>query len=206
VLLDEANEAARAVKLPVLAPIKVSDLRSYDVDLLAHGTTFMGDLHTEKYDFGFSPYQQLRLLRAIHLPKYPASKGGSNKSGLGTNEAYQIVTNWLYKLSIDKQELDRIGKLEIGYWVPEDSKDDAGFYTLVWHSLDGPQCSITLSAGTKELVSFFIRDDNSISHRPAPLINNLHELLKISDREFLKYSDEERSNLVNKFATGKERL
>jgi hypothetical protein len=75
-----------------------------------------------------------------------------------------------------------------------------GLFDVLWNSMDGPRAAVIIDDRTKELAKLTLMDP-SVLHRPAPLSKeDLQQLLKISDKEFLAHSDEQRKNLIKRFA------
>lgn len=64
---------------------------------------------------------------------------------------------------------------------------------------DPAEITVEISAVSGELLKV-TAGDGSFSKRGQPLIKDLDKLLAIPDEEFLKYTPEERSNLVARFS------
>jgi hypothetical protein len=72
-------------------------------------------------------------------------------------------------------------------------------FDVIWGDRRHPVIDIKISGVNGELLELR-QEDDSYSRRPADLIRNLNKLLAIPDEEFLKYTPEQRSNLVSEFA------
>lgn len=115
---------------------------------------------------------------------------------IDTNSAYQIATNWLAAVDVDVQRLEK----EQPVTVEQHFLRDYGPLPIFEVSWGGkPAVSIWIAGDTKDLLRLR-QEDDSYSKRPFALIKDMDKLLAIPDAEFLKYSPQDKSNLVARFA------
>lgn len=130
------------------------------------------------------------------------------KSLIDTNGAYRLATNWLAALEVDVPRLEREHRSTTTQFkwmntapVPlfEVTWDNGGKRLSNGQLSSIPSISVLISGDTGELIHLR-QDDDSYSKRPVALVKNMEKLLAIPDDEFLKYTPEQRSNLVAEFA------
>ena len=229
VMLAEINHSANRLHLPMDLPVKNSDIRAARVSdprvrsRSEHRPTeygFSGFIDTEKYSFSFpaglfkhpSPGKLRYIIRLDSgYQAYSTTKTQSDlptleflpqlvgiHSTIDTNEAYQIATNWLMAIDVDVQRLEK----EQPLIVEHQSLRDYGplpLFKVSWGKDEIPAVSVLIAGNTKDLLRLR-QEDDSYSRRPFTLIKDMDKLLAIPDEEFLKYSPEEKSNLVARFA------
>ncbi|MDB6022849.1 MAG: hypothetical protein JWQ04_2706, partial [Pedosphaera sp.] len=145
-VIQEANQVAKALQLPEKIPITESDLtQGY---ILGYGMTFMhgrpiGNVHTRDYGYFVSVDKKLSFVEGAHqatdcfkwMEQYQWPKDRIN-----TNEAYQLAAKWLVAASMDLDGLNRDCKLVINpekYYNPSSITEKGKFvpiYELYWQS------------------------------------------------------------------------
>jgi hypothetical protein len=212
-MLAEINYCAARLHLPVEVPVRERDIRQEFIPSPSV-IGFGGRLDTEKYSFCFAMSGRLRFIvllddgrGTLSLREYQESLA-RKKSKISTQEAYRIATNWLCALDVDVKRLEK-GHRPISTqqftrsWESETNADLAlPLFDVVWGDRLHPLIDIEISGVNGELMKLR-QEDDSYSRRPAELITNMDKLLSISDQEFLKYTPEQRSNLVAQFAAVK---
>jgi len=211
-MLAEINFCSGRLYLPADLPIEEQNLRAEAV-FSPRVIGFAGRLDTDKYSFSFAKDGRLRFITKLNngrgdktlreylegLAKIP--------SIINTNGAYRIATNWLTAMDVDLQRLEKdhppIVKQQTFMSWAEDSKPSTEIplpiFDVKWGDWSQPVIDIQISGATGELLKLR-QEDDSYSRRPASLIKDMDKLLAIPDEQFLKYSSEERSNLVVRFS------
>ena len=127
---------------------------------------------------------------------------------IDTNGAYRLATNWLAAIDVDVTRLEREHRSTVTQlkWL---LRTPTPLFEVTWDNggkrfSNGelsiiPSISVLIAGDTGQLIHLK-QEDDSYSKRPAALVKNLEKLLAISDEEFLKYTPEQRSNLVSEFA------
>jgi hypothetical protein len=216
VMLVEINFCAGRLQLMNEAPITVKSLNLQHV-ANPYVTGFGGTLETTNYSFVFFEDGKLRRIQRINkFEKIPLRalqlKLYRMPSLINTNEAYQLATNWLSAISVDVLTLEQRHPHSViqKYFypdstsikdLPEKRKKIAllPIFHVFWGDEKEPAVMVSIFGPTKEMLGIYQNDD-SFSLRPAELVKDADKLLAIQDEEFLKYSDEERSNLVVRFS------
>jgi hypothetical protein len=216
IMLAEANFVGRKLSLSISFPLRDANLLSTIAVVPRDRFGFGGFLKTDKYQFDFSTDERLHSIRNLQLWEelHPVQKRPTfvkQKSLIDTNDAYQIATNWLEQMSVSVRELERDDPYMTKFYgsnatstlplvsVKAIAEDTFPLFEVLWQSIDGPRVTIVIDGRTKDLIELELHD-NSVCHRPAPLIKNLDQLLRISDEEFQAYSEEQRKNLKKRFA------
>jgi hypothetical protein len=126
------------------------------------------------------------------------------KYTVSTNDLYRIATNYLMALDIDQRAIETMNplKLEQGVFHSNRGLVPSPMMQIYWGkpALREPGSNgiaLNISAVSGELLE--LNAGNTCGCTGLPLIKDLDKLLAISDEEFLKYSDSERSNLVARF-------
>jgi hypothetical protein len=223
VMMAEANFYADKTQVKLDASIQsVNTTRQIATELGEIG--FAGRIDTREYSFGFAHGGKMRVVTKLEDNRwqfYGIYRGDIRmkdflkklvqvKSTINTNDAYRLATNWLTGLGLDIDKLNNGEPLIVkqdflmsnnGEKQPvplfhvnskNRGNDESG------HPI-GPVITMMISGINGELLSFH-ESDNPYSKRPMVLIKDMDKLLAISDEEFLKYSDIERSNLVVRFS------
>jgi len=207
VMLAEVNYCAKKLDLPVGHPISIRDLKIKEV-APPNIMPFGGRLDTEKYSFCFLETGRLRFRTKLK------SFAGLNmeernrdlaeaKSIIGTNEAYQIATNWLDLAAVDLEKLGKRNTCEVRqqfFWNGDKNERQLlPVFDVRWGGWHNSKIEVSIDGRNKSLLSVRLEDD-SYSKRPESLIKDMDKLLAIPDEEFLKMSPLEKSNLVVQFA------
>ena len=128
------------------------------------------------------------------------------KYTISTNDLYTIATNGLTALDIDQRTIETKNPLKVEQPLFHSDRGlvPSPLMYAYWgkHALRDPGSNgvaFEISAVSGELLEMNV--GNASGCKGLPLIKDPDKLLAISDEEFLKYSDVERSNLVVKFAT-----
>jgi hypothetical protein len=218
-MLMEINYCALRLQLPVNLPIQQQDvLKDYIFHPRVMG--FQGRFDTEKYSFAFAKSGG-RLCYIINL-KHPIYMlaGGSpeNKeyfeeltrkpSLFDSKGAYRLATNWLNAMEVDVARLERESRPTTTQWIWM-NRTSVPIFEVKWCNegkrlangrlVPLPIVDVLISGDTGELIHLR-QEDVSYSKRPVVLVKDIDKLLAIPDEEFLKYTPEQRSNLVSEFA------
>lgn len=205
-MLAEANHAIDRLEVPGWSAVSVADVLSYHISppRLRPG----GSVDTRKIMFGFGSEGKLQFIHA-YQPEHALSveerhrRWAEMKSLISTNEAIQLATNWLTRLDIDVEALDKAQPRHVlqefyyrgGEPVPEKLVLLPRFE--VWWGTNQATAAVGVSIFGPTKEPLFIRqNDISFSKRPRGLVRDAERLLKIPDTEFARYSLLEKSNLV----------
>lgn len=210
-LLAEINFCADRMGLAINLPIPKSDLRETYVS--PTWLEFGGTLTTTTYRFGLVA-GQLRTVTRQNLDsdlsiRERHEKWATMKSLLGTNEAYQLATQWLSAIEIDVKELERKHPVQVKqrFFYPDaidadEQPPDAlkrkimlPAFAIEWGKGLNPAVQISVFGPTKELTRMYIRD-TAVIRRPKLSLRNPERLLAISDNDFKRFSDEQKAKLL----------
>jgi hypothetical protein len=185
---------------------------------------FGGRLDTESYSYSFSGNGRLVFITKLEDRRWQSyglyrgsirmttfmEKLAQVKSTIDTNDAYRLATNWLAGVGVDIEKLNKNEPLIVKQEYLSSSNGEKKLIPLFhinWgdrgndglgHHI-GPIVDIMMSGINGDLLN--LRQEKDLySKRPIGLIKDMDKLLAISDEEFLKYSDMERSNLVVRFS------
>jgi hypothetical protein len=206
-MLAEVNFTASRLGLPQQFPISEADLRYTLVSPPSLG--FVGGrISTDQWTFAFSENGRLQFIWELQpfndtilaAQRLQIIESGA-KSLINEKEAHQIATNWLAQIFVDVHKLEskyppRVSQEFIVSPSDRSKKDLLPLFKVKWGP---PKVDIEIDGRTKTLLQLRLEDD-SYSTRPIGLIKNLDELLKIRDEEFLNYSDQQKKDLVQRFA------
>ncbi len=223
VMMAALNDCADKLQLKEHLPITYQDTIRRNAFVLGN-IGFAGRIDTPRYSFGFAHGGKARVITKLEDKRYQSQglyRGDQSmkefmkrfsrvKSAINTNDAYRLATNWLTAIGIDVARLQREQpvKVEQQFSLSETGEElPCPLFYVSWckGGLDktghpnSPVVNVMLSGINGELLSLLI-DGDSYSKRPLGLIKNEDKLLAIPDAEFLKYSLEERSNLVVRFS------
>jgi len=202
-MLAEATFECDRLGLPERLPIKIEDLARVSVyDHRVCG--YMGVIETQHYSFSFGMSGRLSYITkltepgGISLEAYQRSLSSTNVT-ITTNDAYRIATNCLRKLDVSVVQLEKEQPEVTEFRIPGgmDGNPPVPIYWLDWGTT--PAVQVLLSAVSGDIL-WIRQEDESYSSRPAPLVRNVDKLLSIPDAEFLKYTPEQRSNLITEFS------
>ena len=127
------------------------------------------------------------------------------KYTVSTNDVYRMATNYLVALDIDQKTFGRNPiTVDQGLFHSNRGLVPDPMICAYWgkHALRDPVSNgvaFEISAVSGDLLEMNV--GNASGCKGLPLIHDLDKLIAISDEDFLKYSDVERSNLVARFAT-----
>jgi hypothetical protein len=221
VMLMEINYCAARLHLPLKSPIGERDIKQ---QYIFHPSVigFAGALDTQKYSFSFARSGRLRYIVNVGHPYYRMKAGSPEKrayfesltqktSLIDINGAYRMATNWLGAIGVDVLKLERqhqpmtrqllyLNRSPIPLF--EITWDNGGLRMSNGRPNPVPAISVLLAGDSGELIHLR-QEDDTYSARPVSLIKDTETLLAISDDEFARYSPEERSNLVVRFAAVK---
>jgi hypothetical protein len=225
VVLAEANFFTEKVHLPLDNPITEQDMRPGGQISPPRLMGFGGSLLTDTYFFGFGKGGLANFKKLRFEPDNEAAIRERNfrfadmKSLIGTNEAYQLATNWLIAIGVEVQALESKypPKVTQRRYYPDAKglviRPEPGqrellmpIFDLQWGNIPFvsggrdypmPALSLAIFGPTKELIEFHLMD-RSLSRRPEP-IKDFEKLLAIPDVEFNTYTATQRSNLVIRF-------
>jgi hypothetical protein len=158
-----------------------------------------------RLDNGYEAYSTTKIQGDLPTREFLPQLVGIH-STIDTNDAYRIATNWLTAIDVDVQWLQK----EYPVTVRQQFLTDYGPLPIFdvrwgagredkWGHPKSPVVDITIASDTRELLHLRQNDD-SYSKRPFVLIKDMDKLLAIPDVEFLKYTSEQRSNLVVRFS------
>lgn len=218
VMLMEINYCASRLQLPLNLPLRQQDIRKLFVP---HPRVigFSGTFDFEEYAFSFAKSSKLLYIVNLSHPWYRFPGGSVNMNDyldgltqvpslVDTNGAYRMATNWLAELEVDVPKLEREHRPTITQYKWMDTSpiplfevtwDNGGKRLANGELSSSPSISVLISGDTGELIHLR-QDDGAYSKRPAALVKDMKRLLAIPDEEFLKYTPEQRSNLVAEFA------
>jgi hypothetical protein len=217
-MVAEVNFIGPRLDLPVHFPLYMEDLKHASVappDL----NWASGNVGVENWMFYFSHDGRLCFIENTGVLRAWGQFGvrGRNemllhqRSLIDTNDAYMMVTNLLERMYVNVAALEKQMPIDIKRdfrwkdYAVNGTKEFLPIFDVTWGvdprftDVKAPRLHIVIDGTKKEFVEIRLEDD-SISQRPPGLIKNRDELLKISDAEFLKYSDQQRKDLVTKFA------
>ena len=223
-MLVQVNSVGPKLKLPVRFPIESSDLVATMVIPptalnVWHPSmpNFGGRLDTAEYSFSFSFSGRLSVIAR----RYPWGTMtvvqrndllAAQPSLIGREDAYSLATNWLEAMQVNTRALEKespiIVKQEFRWKNPENHSlgtDLLPLFIVTWGNivvqpgLDTPKIDILIDGTTKEALTLRL-DDDSVSPLPIAPIKNPMDLWSIPDDVFLKYSDQQRKDLLARFA------
>jgi hypothetical protein len=193
-------------------------------------TVYGGGIRVSNYSFGFSDgfinsrwshftgYFVITKLEddgmtAFGIPLLKPNEGANSlmerasriKYTVNTNDLYRMATNYLVALEIDQKAFEKKNPLKVEQGVYHSNRGlvPSPLMCAYWGTpqLRDPGSNgfaFEVSAVSGELLELNV--GNASTCKGLPLIKDLNKLLAISDEEFLKYSAEERSNLVVRFS------
>jgi hypothetical protein len=217
-MLAEVNFIGPRLDLPVHFPLHRDDLMQVSVappDL----NWASGNVGVQNMVFAFSHDGRLCFIENTGALRVWNTLGVrkrnemllQQKSLIDTNDAYRMATNVLQRMYVNVAALEKEMPLKVEQryrWkdhVINGTKEFLPIFDIRWgvnprftdHKSD--RLHIVIDGVKKEFVEIRLEDD-SLSQRPPGLIKSRGDLLKISDEEFLKYSDQQRKDLAAKFA------
>ena len=220
VMLMEINYCASRLPLPLDHPVCRADLRR---TFIPHPRIMgvSGTFYTDKCIFSFAKSSRLKYIVNRTNPRYYMEGGSPEmnayllglthvRSLIDTNGAHRLATNWLTALEVDVPRLEKEH-----HWKAEQMKlmgtQPIPMFEVTWDNggrllSNGdpalPTISVLIAGDTRQIIHIR-QEDDSYSKRPKALIKDIYQLLAIPDSEFLKYTEEQRSNLVARLAAVK---
>jgi len=218
-MLAEANHAIDQCNVSTWRAITMAEVTTYYITppRIWPG----GSLETTNFFFGFREDGRLHYIHYSRYPKYPAvslrdryKEWAKMQSLIGTNEAYQLATNWLNRLELNVAMLEKVHPphvLQAYYDAAED--DSAGRingkdiilvprFEVTWGTNADPVVWVSIFGPAKEPIQIRIEDESFLK-RPRGLIKDPERLLAIPDKEFGAYGVAQKSNLVVECATAR---
>jgi hypothetical protein len=211
-MLTEANYALHQINVPGWQPVSATNVVSCYISppRLRRG----GSFDTETHSFGFGTEGRLQFIQRLDPEpeidfEERHERWAKMTSHIGTNEAYQLATNWLIKLDVDVPALEKAYPLQVTqesyYRGGKRSADRVAMlprYEVKWGTNPMlPAVSVSIFGPTKEPIHIR-QNDSSFSGRPSGLIKDIERLLAITNRDFAGYSLAQKSNLVATSAVG----
>ncbi len=176
---------------------------------------FSGRVTTDNYSYGFSDAGRLVFIVKGNIwDTWPVARRNDwlsrQSSTIGTNDAYHLATNWLWKMGVNVSALERSNRCVVSQqfrWRNEEAnlKDMLPLFDLEWGPKPGTDVWIEIDGRTKELV-FLRLEESSWATVPAVELRNWRKLIRISDADYLRYSDQQRRNLIAEYASSELRL
>lgn len=125
------------------------------------------------------------------------------KSLIGTNEAYQLATNWLVKLDVDLEALQKTHPLSVEqqFFYPGGNTSNTPVmlprFEVRWGTNRSlPAVWVSIFGPTKKLIHIRM-EDGSFSRRPNLIkIEHIERLLSLTNKDFANWSVIQKSNLV----------
>lgn len=226
VMLTNCNFFVQEVQLPLDHPIAQTNiiLSRCNVNpprLMGIG----GSLVTGKYFFGFGKGH----LANFWQWKFHAESLGSSirarqeewakmPSQISTNGVHSLALTWLANLGVNTATLEQKYPFKIRqkffYQNPDGSLEPLDkskvllpIFEISWGSIplrshpeyNYPAVTMTIFGPTKELIDYHLMDDSLMLH-PKLEVKDFEKLLFISNEDFEKFDDLQRSNLVKQFA------
>jgi hypothetical protein len=186
---------------------------------------FCGSLLTDDYFFGFDAGHICSFVRRGHQAQNDADVKRQNiewsrhPSLIDTNGAIQLATNWLASSGIKLSVLLTNFTLKVSQWTfyPEYQPTNSGpvnkdavllpIFQVEWYGdfvrkgrvlHHGPVVKVVVSGMTKELWQCDVYSEQLVSYPPIA-IRDFKSVLSISDEEFQRYDDLQRSNFVAQY-------
>ncbi|MGI8965025.1 MAG: hypothetical protein ACR2H1_02935 [Limisphaerales bacterium] len=203
-MLTEANHALTKLDVPGLNPITLTNIVSYHIT--APRMRVGGSLDTTNMMFGFgeNKLQFIQLAEPNSDLSIEArhNRWAKQKSLIGTNEAYQLATNWLIKLEVDLKALEKVNPPSVmqQYYYPN---KEAGKkimlprYEVRWGTNPSrPAVWVSIFGPTKSPIHIRQEDGSFIRRPDLVKIEKIEHLLSITNKEFAGWTIQQKSNLV----------
>lgn len=192
-------------------------------------THYGGGIRVNNYGFGFSdgtfndpdlPYTGYFVItkleddgmKSFGIPMLYLRESSSSlmerasrmKYTVNTNDLYRISTNYLVALEVDLNAFQKMNPFAIdtGYFYSDRGPVPPPILDTYWgkpalRSPGASGMSFEVSAVTGQLLE--LNMGNKSGCKDLPLLKDLDKLLAVSDAEFLKLSDAERTDLIHRF-------
>jgi hypothetical protein len=221
-MLCQVNFYAPRLRLPIESPVKEQDIRFLavaDPVITAKVRSYGGRIQVGSYSFGFTPrghvirmldkygYQSL----GVQMDEHESSSSGLERASLmkyivNTNDVYQMATNWLMALDVDIKRLESVETPRSNRYPLFHSKRGwvaSPLLSVEWENpkLEGHDpdaVMVEISAVTGDLLQ--LRDGRGLfGTRTGAIVKNIEALLAISDEDFLKFNEQQRRGLVERY-------
>jgi hypothetical protein len=199
-LLEEANAVAKDLELAEGLPITESEIVSRFISPFgdAYANRRIGNITTSKYSYGVEADYKFNDLARTHMDalcfEYQQKYRISIKQ-IDTNAAYQLTTQFLARLQVDVQALDRECQVAVkpsDFWngvapgAKLTAKTFVPIYNVSWISPNkaknfGVAASVQVFAPTKTLLQLSIDEPKYLCRKPL-VFTNLAELLSTTNR------------------------
>jgi hypothetical protein len=206
VMLAEANFLSDRLQLPIGHPIHEYNLsRQLVFDPIVFSALGAGGrIDTDQYAFSFVKARRYIIKLHSFEGKNMADENeilSRGTSQIDTNGAYLLASNWLSLIQVDVRELEKTNYAEVRqrFYYGAMGQIKLPVFEVRWGDWQAPKIEVSIDGRTKEIV-YIRQEDDSFSRRPEELIKNLDRLLEITDEDFQKFSDLQRSNLVAEYA------
>ncbi len=224
-MMSQINYHAPRMHLPIEAPVKEQDIRFLHVSppvMAGDYADVGGRIQVKNYSFTFADHWRQIYnmdeygMHSLGIPVRERNESGNSimerasqmKYAVNTNDAYRMATNWIAGLDVDIAKLEAIHPpvIEQGMFHSRRGLVPSPLMSVEWKrpGYDPAGVSVEISAVSGELLTLYDGDGpfhNPGHHSPErPFIKDLKSLLAISDEEFLKYNEQERRALVERFA------
>lgn len=182
----------------------------YDLNFTTPGTPCLeGRIDNDNYAFAFNEngcmwsIWKKRPFGHLHNPGAIFEMLSHEVSKIDTNGAYQLATNWLSVLRVDVRSLNQKRPVSVKQeyrWVGvigKDRKEKAmPLFEVRWGNWDKPAVQFEIDGRSGEIIE--LRQNEDGFSRAKPTLKNLNILTNISDSEFRRYTDVEKSNLIER--------
>jgi hypothetical protein len=221
-MMSQINEYAPRMHLPITVPVQQGNIRFLYVSepvTLKNYQDYGGRLQVTNYSFTFGLYTHAIynlddygfVKFGVPMGEHESSHSGMERASrekyvMSTNDTYRLATNWLAAMDIDIEKMEAVNPPHVNTdqfksdrgWVPSPILD-VRWNRPKFPGYDPTGISVVISAVTGELLK--LRDgDGSFRKQNRPLIHDPEKLIAIPDEEFLKYTAQQRADLVEKFA------
>ncbi len=190
-VLQEANQVAKEMKLPEKLPITESNVVHTFISAFGFAYTYkaIGNVTTSNYWYGVEHGNKFSGLTIVDLDRHCFKYQEQYQwpvSRIDTNGAYQLATQWLAAMRMDVKALNRDCKVKItidAFWnglKPGEELQKNTFvpiYNISWLSSNnqaenyGDVAYVQLFAPTKTLLQFAINNPKYILRKPVVFRN-----------------------------------
>jgi hypothetical protein len=208
-MLAEMNFCSDRLNLPIKHPIDQGDIGTGVVFPRGQSIGIEGRLDSDDYMFSFVGAGRLSLIVRLHMWDGASLHDLHEKLALvrtivDTNGAYQIARNGLVAIDVDVERLERENPVRVeqrSFYSVDGGQTHLVSLPLIdvkWGDWARPAVSAVVAGNSGDLLALQQLDD-SYSRRPQELLRDVDALLAISDEEFLKFTPEQRTNLLTRF-------
>ncbi len=208
-MLAEANHALEKLDVPGWQPVTMSDVVNFNIS--PPRMRVGGSIDTANYYFGFGE-NKLQFIQRVE-PDSEMNlaerqlRWSRMKSPTGTNEAFQLATNWLIRLDVDVDELQKSHPVTVQqqfFFPAGDTKHTPVMlprFEVRWGTNQSrPAVWVSIFGPTKSPLHIR-QEDGSFIRRPN-LVNKekIEHLLAIENKDFAAWTIGEKSNVVTQSA------